>query len=395
MSIKNKPSVALFLIALCFSTISINSTFATSCLANSSFGRAALSWASKNGCKNVVKLLIGGKANINSKDDYGMTALMWAAKNGQKGVVEVLIDNRANLEAKNKNEDTAIIWASYQGYKDVVEVLISNRANLEAKNKNEDTAIICASYKGYKDIVEVLISNNANLEAKNKNEDTAIICASYKGFKDVVKVLIESGANINSKDNSGNTAIMWATRKGHKEILELLIDNNANIEARDISGDTALVIAIRIIIKEERIMGDGYIERVKKNKECVKSLIESKSDISDISYIFNSDFAKIEFLKCIPAGVIMTKIQIMQLGRLGVSEEEIKSKEIVLFARRYNHLGRVVYYWGYRVQCNINSDLCAIIINFAIYTNRWGNNSNQVYSSFGFKKKSSISSYSS
>ncbi len=70
-------------------------------------------------------------------------------------------------------------------------------------------------------------------------------------------------------------------------------------------------------------MEDVYEERVSINKECIKSLIETQSDIL---HLIDNGISKINFLKCLPAGVVMTKAQIMQLSILGVSEDEIKNK---------------------------------------------------------------------
>ncbi len=57
---KNKKHLALFLISLYSLTLNVNCTIATSCLANSYLGKVAFKYATKYGCKKIVKGLIYG-----------------------------------------------------------------------------------------------------------------------------------------------------------------------------------------------------------------------------------------------------------------------------------------------------------------------------------------------
>ncbi len=228
-----------------------------------------------------------------------------------------------------------------------------------------------AAMSGYIDILKTLIDNKANLNSKNSlHGNTASILAAVSGHREVVRTLIVNGANIGDNNKYWTTAINHATNNGHKEVVELLIESIYNAKSRKREINTSLIIAIKTIIKKTRIKKEGYPEKIKRIQECIKSLIEAKFDPFDTFYLFNNEIYKKEFLKCLPTGLVITKVQIMQLGILGVGEEEIKSKEIVLFARRYNHLVRIVYFWGDRLQCIINHDLVNIIIGFAIYNNR-------------------------
>ena len=47
--------------------------------------------AAKYGYKAVVKLLIGGGAELEAKDKYGETPLIWAAMSGKKEIVKLLL----------------------------------------------------------------------------------------------------------------------------------------------------------------------------------------------------------------------------------------------------------------------------------------------------------------
>ncbi len=82
----------------------------------------------------------------------------------------------------------------------------------------------------------------------------------------VVEVLLVGCAKVNEGDNDGFTALMLASIKGNTEVVEVLINGVANVNNRNNYGETALMFAI---IKN-------------KSKECIKLLIEAKSDLLDI-----------------------------------------------------------------------------------------------------------------
>ncbi len=193
------------------------------------------------------------------------------------------------------------------------------------------------------------------------NSNTDLMRASANGNKEQIENLIKNGVDVNAKNIYGETALMFASESYKKKIIEALIDNKADIEARSHNRETALVIAIN------RMSQESSLEIINTGMECIKLLIESKSNLFDL---FLSEISATEFLRCIPIGVVMTEQQITNLGILGVGEEEIKKKEIQLFTQRCNYFSRIIYFWGDNLLRNINSDLVDIIMDFAIQTNR-------------------------
>jgi hypothetical protein len=88
----------------------------------------ALVWASRNGHKDVVALLLTHEVNVHARYDY---PLRWASEHGHKDTVALLLEHKADVHAKN---DCALRWASKNGHQDTVALLLKYRANIHAKN---------------------------------------------------------------------------------------------------------------------------------------------------------------------------------------------------------------------------------------------------------------------
>jgi ankyrin repeat protein len=114
---------------------------------------------------DVVKTLIAIKDNIgldiNAKDYGGWTSLMWASADGHKELVELLLAKRAEgepaeIEAKNLIGWNSLLLASRNGHKEIVELLLKNGADINAKDSYGWTALMFASNFCHTEIVKIL-----------------------------------------------------------------------------------------------------------------------------------------------------------------------------------------------------------------------------------------------
>jgi len=175
---------------------------------------------------NITKLLITAGAGINIKGCCGNTALMWASKNGCTDVVKLLInmtrdcDNTADTNIKGCYSNIALMWASCTGHIDVVKENI----NLNMTGDYDNTAFMFAIKHDNIDIARLLLDAGADVNAKSYYNYTALIWASEKNKTDIIKFLINAGANVNAKDRKDNTALTWAIKHDNTEIVKLLED---------------------------------------------------------------------------------------------------------------------------------------------------------------------------
>ncbi|EAY15712.1 ankyrin repeat protein, putative [Trichomonas vaginalis G3] len=108
---------------------------------SSGYEKNVLHIASENGNLNLVKLLIKGGCDKESKSKFGETPLIWASANGHLEIVKYLISVGADIDAKTRYGWTPLIHASYNECLEVVKYLISAGADKDAKTKYGTTAL--------------------------------------------------------------------------------------------------------------------------------------------------------------------------------------------------------------------------------------------------------------
>src|SRR3990167_7884321 len=135
---------------------------------NNVSGHNALALAARQGQAEIAELLITHyHANVNARDASGATAVMFATENGYKNVVDVLLKNGADCSiALQRN-------TSYHKHFNVVA---------------GDTPLHVASRLNNVAIVRKLINSNANIETVNSQKQTPLDVA-VKNAKNELKLL--------------------------------------------------------------------------------------------------------------------------------------------------------------------------------------------------------------
>lgn len=248
--------------------------------------QTALVFAANEGHLNIVRMLIGRRANINAQDDKGWTALSEASYRGRYDVVDFLLEKGATTLLSTSWLDSreygnALFWcveSRFNEYKEkvaIVELLLENNAEPEGKNDNNLDTLGIAKQRNYKEIIDLLekykreriakfneyalleaIRNhdlpNAEKYLKQKvnpnsllpNGESLLNYAVSAQNYGMVKLLLEYGANPNTQNELGITAFMTAVKYGNQPIVNLLLSYGVNQNQTDNLGRTALFYAV-------------------------------------------------------------------------------------------------------------------------------------------------------
>ncbi|OPX97572.1 MAG: Ankyrin repeats (3 copies) [Syntrophorhabdus sp. PtaB.Bin006] len=107
-------------------------------------GNTPLSWASRFGYLDSVRLLLQAGAHVNNRSIHDKTPLMEAAEKGQYDVAELLVEKGADVNIQTKKGWSALMWASEKGYTKIVSMLIEAKADLFARNAKGERALTIA-----------------------------------------------------------------------------------------------------------------------------------------------------------------------------------------------------------------------------------------------------------
>jgi ankyrin repeat protein len=206
--------------------------------------RTLLSWASKMGHVEVIKLLLDKEADANAADKQGWMPLHWASSNGDVEVVKLLLDKEADTNTADKEGWMPLHWASKNGHVEVVKLLLDKEANVNVADKDGRTPLHWASSNGHIEVVKLLLDKEANVNAADKDGRTLLHWASWNGHVEVVKLLLDKEANVNVADKEGWMPLHGASLDGHVEVVKLLLGvSKVKADLKDIRGQTPLSYA--------------------------------------------------------------------------------------------------------------------------------------------------------
>lgn len=220
-------------------------TCTLSCKGNREY-MTALQIASSKGHKEVVRLLLKNKANVEETDTSGWTALHYAASNGYKAVTRLLLESKADPTSKTETGLTVLRLAILSCRAAVVRLLLQYNANPTEEYEHGWTTLHMAAINGNIAIVRQLLENKVDPTQRDNAGRTALQLAAVHGHGSVVKLLLKNGSRIGEKDNLGWTAIHMSAFCGQQKVTRLL-HNEDKHAARAVTqnelGWTALHIA--------------------------------------------------------------------------------------------------------------------------------------------------------
>lgn len=225
-----------------------------------SVGRVTpLSLACVNGDPAVVKIMLGGGAQVNSTLADGATPLMTAAASGNVETVRLLLDRGASINAKESHGQTALIFAAGKNRAEVIRLLIARGADASAT-----TSVVKLGRPRFDEDgrpLPVFSRNNAGGRGGSGRTDrggglggqargtpatvmggmTALLIAARNGHDAAVRALVESGVNVNEVSAGDQSSpLVIAICNGHYDVARYLLEHGADPSLATLDGLAAL-----------------------------------------------------------------------------------------------------------------------------------------------------------
>ena len=138
----------------------------------------------------VITVLLGRGADVNTQDNGGVSPLLYAVGAQNVGMAKMLAANGADLEAESRlNQMTPLLLAIEHHDIEAIRVLLDAGAKVNGTNRDGLTPLMAASEKGQADVVQILLSRGAEVKDRDVKDRTALMLAQKNGHGKVVKPL--------------------------------------------------------------------------------------------------------------------------------------------------------------------------------------------------------------
>lgn len=161
--------------------------------------------------------------NANVRDESTqLTALECAVRNANREMIQLLLSGKADVNARDRDGQTVMMLLGDSITEEIVWDLLSAGAKVNARDNDGDTPLIAAAETNNVMLVKALLDAGANVNARNNEGRTALMVAAQEGFVNHVRLLLLAGAELDARDKQGKTALIYARRNDHQATIRLL-----------------------------------------------------------------------------------------------------------------------------------------------------------------------------
>lgn len=212
-----------------------------------SLGESPLIVAAKNGCADVVKLLLKvGEKEIKLHGKDGYSALYWAIFYNNVEVVKVLIDNNLSIKIINQFRESALVVSAKRGAVDVLKFLLEVcEKDINLCGEDGYHALYWGVFYDNVDIVKILIDAGVPVKTVNCSGENLLTIAAKNESLVVLELLLKVGGNdINLYDKEGCNPLYWAVFHDNVIMAQMLISAGSFINVIYNDERTLLTLAV-------------------------------------------------------------------------------------------------------------------------------------------------------
>ena len=232
--------------------------------------------ACKEGCIDIVRLLIESKCEIFNHSLNGQTVLHAVCSGdyrnylnyirnrnylefetfteGHKDILTLLIDKQCDVNISDNNSQTPLHIACYKGNVALVEILLRNKCVVDQCDNLNKTPFFLACEEGHIDVVKSLMHINCNIDIRDKIGRSALhaVCTTdyfldYCSDRfDIAELLINKKCGVYDLDDAGQSTLHGACKHDNPRIVKLLLQNKFDVDQRDKMGETPIFNACRV-----------------------------------------------------------------------------------------------------------------------------------------------------
>eukprot|EP01111_Echinosteliopsis_oligospora_P016524 TRINITY_DN68_c1_g1_i5.p1 TRINITY_DN68_c1_g1~~TRINITY_DN68_c1_g1_i5.p1 ORF type:complete len:315 (+),score=74.90 TRINITY_DN68_c1_g1_i5:292-1236(+) len=187
-------------------------------------GVTPLAKAVESSHSSASHCLLSHGADCNMADAAGNTPMHKACRLSKpnKEIVKLLIDSKTDLDLQNADKNTCLHEAAAKGYDDIILLLVKSGAKVDVKNSSGKTALHRAISANHISSCLILLDHGAFIDAQDSLGFTAMHYACFNGSLAGAKFLTEKMASLTVLNVNKKTPLEVALERRHCEISEYL-----------------------------------------------------------------------------------------------------------------------------------------------------------------------------
>ena len=143
------------------------------------------------------------------------TPLHLASRQGYKDVARLLLERGADATVQTNDGSTPLHLASQRGHEGVVRLLIMHGAVATAQAKNSLTPLHLAVKWERLEVARSLLDSGTDPTVQDERGSAPLHLASELGHRDIAGLLLENGADVKVQDKNGLAPLHLASQWGH------------------------------------------------------------------------------------------------------------------------------------------------------------------------------------